>query len=113
LIVDAKYKRHWEELQHKSWGMADESMKEAHRADLHQVLAYASLARTPRVVACLAYPCLMKNWLSLRERGRLIQKADLAVANKTLQIWLTALPMAAATHEVAGPFEQQLRSVVR
>lgn len=113
LIVDAKYKRHWEELQQQSWGKADESIKEAHRADLHQVLAYASLARTPKVVACLAYPCQMKSWLSLKERGRLIQKADLAAGNKSLQIWLTALPMSAATQEVAGPLEQQLRPVVR
>ncbi|MBE0656671.1 MAG: hypothetical protein IH602_03220 [Bryobacteraceae bacterium] len=113
LIVDAKYKRHWEELQQHSWAQSAESIKDAHRADIHQVLAYASLSKTPKVVACLAYPCLLKNWLSLKERERLFQKADLAVGSKTLQLWLTALPMAASTNEIAEPLEKQLRLAIQ
>ena len=43
---------------------------------LLQVLAYANLARTSTVIACLAYPCSALSWHSLRERGRLIHRAD-------------------------------------
>jgi 5-methylcytosine-specific restriction endonuclease McrBC regulatory subunit McrC len=47
LIVDAKYKRHWEELQKRSWMNVEEEVREQHRNDLLQALAYANLARTP------------------------------------------------------------------
>ena len=56
LIVDAKYKRHWDELEDSSWGSVEEMVREQHRSDLLQVLAYAGLARTDRVIVCLAYP---------------------------------------------------------
>ena len=56
LIVDAKYKRHWEELQRNPWPNIEEELREQHRNDLLQVLAYANLARTARVIACLLYP---------------------------------------------------------
>jgi hypothetical protein len=42
LIVDAKYKRHWEELQ-QSWSGVEEELRQQHRHDLLQVLAYANL----------------------------------------------------------------------
>jgi 5-methylcytosine-specific restriction endonuclease McrBC regulatory subunit McrC len=45
LIVDAKYKRHWEELQQRSWMNVEEELREQYRNDLLQVLAYANLAR--------------------------------------------------------------------
>jgi 5-methylcytosine-specific restriction endonuclease McrBC regulatory subunit McrC len=51
LIVDAKYKRHWEELQQRSWRDVEEELREQHRNDLLQVLAYANLARTSTVIA--------------------------------------------------------------
>jgi hypothetical protein len=36
-----------------------------------------NLTRTPRVIACLAYPCSHQSWISQRERGRLIHRAEL------------------------------------
>ena len=90
LIVDAKYKRHWEEFQHQSWSNVEERLREQHRNDLLQVLAYANLARTSTVIACLAYPCSSVSWDSLRERGRLIHKAELTVGSRSLHLWLTA-----------------------
>lgn len=54
--VDAKYKAHLELLARRGWqGLSDEVRAE-HRADLHQALAYASLADVPRVDCLLAYP---------------------------------------------------------
>src|SRR5260370_36094536 len=61
VIIDAKYKRHWEELQRTSWSSLESEIREQHRTDLFQVLAYANLARTSRVIACLVYPCSPKH----------------------------------------------------
>src|SRR5208283_3503293 len=45
IIVDAKYKRHWEELQQGGWHDQSVALRESHRVDLLQVLAYANLLR--------------------------------------------------------------------
>ena len=112
LIVDAKYKRHWEELQ-DPWSSVEEELREQHRSDLLQVLAYANLARTSKVIACLVYPCSPKNWDSLRARGRLIHRAELTVGSRSLLLWLTALPMATAVEQIAGPLSHELRAELR
>ncbi len=112
LIVDAKYKRHWEELQ-RSWSGVEEELRGQHRNDLLQVLAYANLARTPSVVACLAYPCSPESWNSLQERGRLIHKAELTIGRRSLHLWLTALPMATALERIVTPLTDELRRMLK
>jgi len=112
LIVDAKYKRHWEELQ-DPWSNVEEELRAQHRGDLLQVLAYANLARTSKVIACLVYPCSPQSWDSLRSRGRLIHRAQLTVGSRSLQLWLTALPMATAVEHIAGPLSNELRAELR
>jgi len=112
LIVDAKYKRHWEELQNP-WSRVEVELREQHRNDLLQVLAYANLARTSKVIACLVYPCSPHSWASLRERGRLIHRAELTVGSRSLNLWLTALPMATAVEHIAGPLADDLRNALR
>lgn len=113
LIVDAKYKRHWEELHQQGWPRMEEELREQHRNDLLQVLAYANLARTSRVIACLAYPCSASTWESLHERGRLIHRADVVAGFRSLQIWLTAVPMSMNMECVAAPLTEQLRAALR
>jgi hypothetical protein len=54
IIVDAKYKEHWEEMQERRWTDLEEELRERHRADLLQVLAYSTVARKPKVLVCLA-----------------------------------------------------------
>ncbi len=112
LIVDAKYKRHWEEMQRQSWVRLEEEIREQHRNDLLQVLAYANLARTPRVIACLTYPCTHHSWKSLEERGRLIHKANITVGSKSLHLWLTAIPMATAVDRIATPISDHVRQAL-
>ncbi len=112
LIVDAKYKRHWEELQDHYWPDVDEQLREQHRSDLLQVLAYANLARTPKVVACLAYPCSQQNWDSLRERGRLMHRAELTAGQRCVRLWLTAVPMATAVEKIAAPLTEAVRQAL-
>jgi hypothetical protein len=112
LIIDAKYKRHWEELQRNSWSDLEEELRKEHRSDLLQILAYANLARTPTVIACLVYPCSPELWNSLRDRNRLVHKAELTVGTKTLRLWLTAVPMAATTERVIEPLVDNLRAAI-
>lgn len=112
LIVDGKYKRHWEELQHQSWSNLEEELRDQHRRDLLQVLAYANLARTERVIACLVYPCSPSSWASLRERGRLLHRAQITVGSRSLHLWLTALPMATAVERVGTPLADEIRAVL-
>lgn len=55
-IVDAKYKAHLAELDEHGWRRFTDEARERHRADLHQVLAYASLFDADRVRSTLMYP---------------------------------------------------------
>jgi hypothetical protein len=109
LIVDAKYKRHWEELQQRSWMNVEKELREQHRNDLLQVLAYANLARTPTVIACLAYPCSLQNWDSLRERARLVHRANVTAGARMIHLWLTAVPMATNIEPIATAFTDEFR----
>jgi hypothetical protein len=93
IIVDAKYKEHWEEMSKHTWGGLTAELRERHRADLLQVLAYANVAATGQVVVCLAYPCRQKTWTSLEERGRLFHRASLAGGPRRVEVLLTAIPM--------------------
>jgi len=112
-IVDAKYKRHWEELQQGAWHEQDSSFQERHRADLLQVLAYANLASTTSVVCCLVYPCSRATWESLAKRGRLFHQSELPNRGRRVRVWLTAFPMGAAAISVAAPFSDQIRTLGR
>ena len=113
LIVDAKYKRHWEELQQGRWASKEDVLREEHRQDLLQILAYANLAEAALVVCCLVYPCSSATWESLRQRGRLFHKAEVVVRTRRLLVWLTAAPMCAAADLIAGPLVDEIRGTVR
>jgi hypothetical protein len=105
LIVDAKYKEHWEELSERRWHELGEEIQESHRADLLQVLAYANLAKTPRIQVCLAYPCATATWHAIRARGRLFHRASLAAGDRQVELLLTAVPMAGNTDELVSTLE--------
>jgi 5-methylcytosine-specific restriction endonuclease McrBC regulatory subunit McrC len=110
LIVDAKYKRHWEDMNDGSWNATDNEIRERHRHDLLQVLAYANLTSTPRVVCCLAYPCTWVTWESLARRGRLFRCAQLPNRGRFIEVWLTGIPMHAAVEEIATHFAARLQA---
>jgi len=109
-IIDAKYKRHWEELQEGPWHNQSALLHERHRADLLQALAYANLARTNDVVCCLVYPCSQSTWESLAKRDRLFHQSELPNRGRRIRVWLTAMPMGVAANIVAVPFGKQMRT---
>jgi hypothetical protein len=56
--LDAKYKAHLSLLARHGWQGVSALVRDAHRADLHQALAYAALADVDRVDTVLLYPHL-------------------------------------------------------
>jgi hypothetical protein len=111
VVVDAKYKRHWEELQERGWLGQDDDLREQHRIDLLQVLAYANLVSAKDVVCCLIYPCSTQTWESLARRDRLFHCSELPNRGRRIRVWLTAIPMSAAVDNIASRFSEKLRSV--
>ena len=93
VVVDAKYKEHWEEMQERRWTDLEEELRERHRADLLQALAYSTIARTPKVLVCLAYPCNEERWLSLRARNLLLHRASLPLTGRRVELVLAAFPL--------------------
>jgi len=93
VIVDAKYKEHWEEMQRHRWADLEEELRERHRADLLQVLAYSTITQTPKVLVCLAYPCNEERWLSLRARRLLLHRASLPQTTRRVELVLVAFPL--------------------
>lgn len=111
VIVDAKYKRHWEELQEHGWRGQDNDLREQHRADLLQILAYANLVASKQVICCLVYPCSTPTWESLARRDRLFHCSELPNRGRRIHVWLTAIPMSSARDTIAVQFGEKLRSV--
>lgn len=112
LIIDAKYKRHWEELERVRWVDAEQELREQHRQDLFQVLAYANLCKTPNVITCLAYPCSPEHWENLVERGRCIHRAEITVQSRSIQLWMTAVPMATSVGPISRYFSNAIRPLL-
>ncbi|MBI5846550.1 MAG: hypothetical protein HZB31_01100 [Nitrospirae bacterium] len=93
IFVDAKYKDHLENLQQKRWTDLEDELRERHRDDLLQVLAYSTLSDSQATTACLAYPCTLDTWISLKERGMLSHKAAIYAGRRKIELAMVALPM--------------------
>lgn len=99
-IVDAKYKDHWEDLNTDGWYNFSDKIRERHRNDLLQVLAYASIPENKEISCCLMYPCQQKTWESLVARDRHIHSADITHGNRHIKLHLTAIPFKMDDQEI-------------
>jgi hypothetical protein len=59
--IDAKYKPHMTLLRRRGWQGLTDDIREAHRADLHQALAYGALGDSDVMDTVLVYPQLGEN----------------------------------------------------
>ena len=100
IIFDAKYKGHWEDLNFEQWGRLDEDLRERHRADLLQVLAYSTIFETKKITSCLIYPCKKKNWERMKARNELYHRASLNAGRRNVSLVLTAVPIEADFEEI-------------
>ena len=92
-VFDAKYKGHFEELDDLRWRELGESLQAEHRHDLHQIMAYASLFDTPRVVALLVYPMFLKTWEALAPLGQTIIRASFPSRSRQIEVGLIGIPL--------------------
>jgi hypothetical protein len=91
-VIDAKYKAHFAELDERGWCAFTEDAREAHRADVHQILACASLFDGPEVRAILVCPLREDTWRNLCERGRDVSVAELFSGQRRVQLELRGMP---------------------
>jgi hypothetical protein len=94
-IVDAKYKSHFAEIDESGWRRMADDIRESHRADLHQVLAYTSLFDAEEITATLAYPLRRQTWLALKARGLDRSVADVFNGQRHISVELWGLPFGA------------------
>jgi 5-methylcytosine-specific restriction endonuclease McrBC regulatory subunit McrC len=88
-IVDAKYKSHLAEIDETGWRRLGERIRESHRADVHQALAYASLFDADEIRTTLAYPLRQSTWEALKARGLDRSQAEIyhGTRHVTLELW--------------------------
>ena len=91
-VVDAKYKAHLAELDEVGWRRFTEEARAAHRADVHQILAYAGLYDADEVTATLVYPLRRETWENLAGAGRDRVVAELACGQRRILLALQGLP---------------------
>src|SRR5262249_16200037 len=91
-IVDAKYKAHLAELDEHGWRAFTDDTREAHRADIHQILAYASLFEASDIRAILVYPLRERTWRILRDRSRDVSVAEVFAGARSVRLELRGLP---------------------
>jgi len=104
VVLDAKYKRHAEQIERLGWWEVDAELREQHRADVLQALAYSTLFDAPRVVAALVYPCQPETWERLAHRGRTLVRARVRGGARAVELALLSVPL-------AGPAERPARDV--
>lgn len=110
VVIDAKYKRHAEEIERLGWHGASDDLREQHRNDVLQALAYSTLFTAPRVVACLAYPASPQTWGDLVQRGRVASRATVRTGGRHVELVLVAVPLSGDTASAARPLEEIIRT---
>ncbi|HYW85081.1 MAG TPA: hypothetical protein VFB30_17600, partial [Spirochaetia bacterium] len=83
--IDAKYKPHLQLLAHRGWSGVSEEIRREHRADLHQALAYASLADVAQVDTLPLYR-------SIGSEPRLDTVATVTSGRRRVRLVLASVP---------------------
>jgi hypothetical protein len=109
VVVDAKYKRHAEQIEHLGWHDVDQNVREEHRNDVLQALAYSTLFDAPRVVACLAYPAAPSVWEELRRRDRVLSRAPVRAGGRKVELALLAVPLSGRVDTPGAVLEELVR----
>jgi hypothetical protein len=106
IIFDAKYKDHWEDMNVERWVNLEEEIRERHRGDLLQILAYSTLFNKDKITCCLVYPCRKETYDSLTERRRLIHNAVINNSGRIINLKLTAIPLEIKKQDAVNLFKE-------
>ncbi|MBT9134649.1 MAG: hypothetical protein DDT38_01388 [Firmicutes bacterium] len=109
IVFDAKYKRHWEDINWNTWVDVNEEIKEQHRHDFMQVLAYSTLSDAKKNTCCLVYPCLSSTMESLRQRGRTFHRAYVGFGSRRVKLLLLAVPMHNQLEDTLATLAEEFR----
>ncbi len=99
--IDAKYKAHLLEIQQRGWRAVPDDLREAHRADLHQAIAYASLADTVTVETWLVYPIVSD--IANPIPSQVMSRAEISSGSRKVRLVLGGLPFG-----FRGPDQREL-----
>jgi len=91
-VIDAKYKAHFAELDEEGWYRMANELRDAHRADIHQVLAYAALYSADEIQAELVYPLRPSTFAALERSGSNVATATLRHGERHIQLKLRGIP---------------------
>jgi hypothetical protein len=103
-IIDAKYKAHLAEIDDVGWRQFADEQRNAHRADLHQVLAYAALYDADEITATLIYPVRVDTWEALERRGNTVSRAELFHGGRRISLQLRGLPFGTPSTNITEQF---------
>lgn len=92
-IIDAKYKPHLEALNGQRWQELAADLREQHRHDLHQALAYAAVLDGEPITSVLVYPVQSELWLHLIGQGAHIARASVTSGGRDVTLALIAVPV--------------------
>jgi 5-methylcytosine-specific restriction endonuclease McrBC regulatory subunit McrC len=110
--IDAKYKAHLLDLHHLGWAGLSEATREAHRSDLHQALAYASLSGDAEVDTWLVYPSAQPASAAMNHPPRAV--AEVSSGSRRVRLVIAGLPFGfsgtAGRTRLVASWEQLLRS---
>ena len=109
VVLDAKYKRHADQIERLGWLNADATLREQHRNDVLQALAYSTLFNAPRIVACLVYPASPETWRRLVERGRVSMRAKVRAGARNVELALVAVPLSGDREAAGAAIEEIVR----
>jgi hypothetical protein len=101
-VIDAKYKAHLAEIDADRWHSVADEVRASHRADVHQVLAYAALYDAEEITATLVYPLQHATWATLKERGHDVSRAQLTHGGRLMRLELRGLPFGRMHGDAAG-----------
>jgi len=92
IVLDAKYKRHARDIMRLGWRDTPEVVREQHRYDLHQMLAYLGVYEAERHIGLLVYPCELDEWAELVDRGLDLVTAQVQSRGRTTSVARVSVP---------------------
>ncbi|HUP65812.1 MAG TPA: hypothetical protein VM557_11090 [Thermoanaerobaculia bacterium] len=95
-IFDAKYKSHFLEFTESRWMEVAEEIREQHRHDLHQVLAYAAVFEASDVESVLVYPIRSRDPAEGEAIQRPSARAALEIQGRRLGLRVAGVPLTPA-----------------
>lgn len=110
-VIDAKYKAHFQELDETRWLALAAELREDHRHDVHQILAYAALFEAPEITSVLVYPMHRTTWQRLAPNGRAVAKAMISQGGRPVTLALVGLPIVLPSDDGLLPLTRTLEEL--